>query len=186
MIIQGNKINLRDWKLEDLHFYKSWLLGDQEWKKWDAPYYNENANEHEITESIDKLRNKIVSASFDDPRRTLVIADRENNFFLGQVNSYWISKETNWLAVGIIIFDPNYWRHGIGYEALQLWINHVFNTRPELIRLDLQTWSGNYKMMNLASKLGFSMEGRFRKARIVDGQYYDSIQYGILKEEWKT
>lgn len=186
MMIQGNKINLRDWMLEDLHLYKSWLLGEQEWKKWDAPYYNENANEHEITESIDKLRNKIVSASFDDPRRTLVIADRENNFFLGQVNSYWISKETNWLAVGIIIFDPNYWRHGIGYEALQLWINYIFNTRPELVRLDLQTWSGNYKMMNLASKLGFSMEGRFRKARIVDGQYYDSIQYGILKEEWKT
>lgn len=25
----------------------------------------------------------------------------------------------------------------------------------------------------------------YRKARIVDGQYYDSVSYGILREEWE-
>ncbi len=39
-------------------------------------------------------------------------------------------------------------------------------------------------MMALAEKLGFKKEAEYRKARIVDGQYYDSVSYGILREEW--
>jgi len=41
-------------------------------------------------------------------------------------------------------------------------------------------------MMNLAEKLGFVLEARYRKARIVEDQYYDSISYGILREEWEN
>jgi len=41
-------------------------------------------------------------------------------------------------------------------------------------------------MMNLAEKLGLEKEAVYRKARIVDKQYYDSISYGILKEEWQA
>jgi putative hydrolase of HD superfamily len=39
-------------------------------------------------------------------------------------------------------------------------------------------------MMRLAEKLGFIKEAVYRKARIVNNEYYDSISYGILKEEW--
>ncbi len=41
-------------------------------------------------------------------------------------------------------------------------------------------------MMKLATKLGFRLEGRFRRARIVNGQHFDSMQYGILREEWQA
>lgn len=40
-------------------------------------------------------------------------------------------------------------------------------------------------MMKLAEKLGLEKEAEYRKARIVDGKYYDSISYGILKEDWE-
>lgn len=39
-------------------------------------------------------------------------------------------------------------------------------------------------MMKLATKLGFQEEACFRKARIVKGEYFDSIGYGILREEF--
>jgi RimJ/RimL family protein N-acetyltransferase len=26
--------------------------------------------------------------------------------------------------------------------------------------------------------------GRFRRARVVDGERYDSVVYGVLREEW--
>ena len=29
-------------------------------------------------------------------------------------------------------------------------------------------------------------EAEYRKARIVNGEYYDSVSYGILKEEWQN
>lgn len=40
-------------------------------------------------------------------------------------------------------------------------------------------------MIKLAGKLGFLREACFRNARIVDGKYYDSLGFGILKSEWQ-
>ena len=102
------------------------------------------------------------------------------------VTRYWISQETNWSAVGIVIYDPNNWGKGYGYEALGLWCDYLFATEPRFVRLDCRTWSGNEGMMKLATKLGFQQEAVFRKARIVDGEYYDGMGYGILREEWEA
>jgi RimJ/RimL family protein N-acetyltransferase len=40
-------------------------------------------------------------------------------------------------------------------------------------------------MTRLAVKLGYTLEARFRKARIVKGAYYDGLGYGVLREEWR-
>ncbi|MFN8378228.1 MAG: GNAT family protein [Anaerolineae bacterium] len=85
-----------------------------------------------------------------------------------------------------MIFDPALWARGFGFEALGLWTDYLFQNMPELVRLDLQTWSGNPGMMRLAEKLGYQLEGRFRMARIVKNEYYDSMGYGILREEWQA
>lgn len=105
---------------------------------------------------------------------------------IGLVSRYWISEETQWAAIGIVIYDPAHWRQGIGYEALGLWTDYLFEQQPSWVRLDLRTWSGNTGMMQLAEKLGYTLEARFRKARVVNGQYYDGLGYGVLREEWQA
>ncbi len=105
---------------------------------------------------------------------------------IGRVNRYWQSKETNWLLLGIGIYDEKYWGKGIGAEAFNLWIEYLFREMPELVRLGFSTWSGNIGMIKLGQKLGFIEEARIRKARIVDDKYYDSLSYGILREEWES
>jgi len=40
-------------------------------------------------------------------------------------------------------------------------------------------------MMKVGEKLGFTKEAVFRMARIVEGEYYDGLGYGILRTEWK-
>jgi putative hydrolase of HD superfamily len=100
------------------------------------------------------------------------------------VSRYWISEETRWSAQGIAIYDPAMWRTGIGYEALGLWTDYLFQECPDWVRLDLRTWSGNPGMIGLARKLGYREEARFRRARIVDGAHYDGLGFGILRTEW--
>lgn len=65
------------------------------------------------------------------------------------------------------------WAKGYGTEALSLWTEYLFAAFPQIVRLDLQTWSGNLGMMRLANKLGYQLEARLRKARIVNGAYYN-------------
>jgi RimJ/RimL family protein N-acetyltransferase len=62
-------------------------------------------------------------------------------------------------------------------------VDLLFREHPEIVRLDMRTWSGNTRMMRLAEKLGFKLEACFRKARIVNGEYYDGLGYGLLREE---
>jgi len=183
--LQGNRIHLRDWVVEDLLVYRKWLIGNHQWKKFDAPYYKK-LNEEEIEKHLIKKQEWIEEGDFPNPRKKLVIALKDNNTFLGVLGWYWESKETFWLSTGLVIHDDTYWSKGIGYEAFGLWCQYLLDNMPELARLDLRSWSGNFGMMKLAEKLGFQLEATFRNARIVDGEYFDGVGYGILKEEWQN
>ena len=183
--IEGQKIQLRDWQLKDVTIHERWNTGWHEWMNYDAPYYKSN-NEKLSSEYKQKLTERIKKQEFKAPRRNLVIADMETNVMIGMVSWYWESKETNWMCVGIVIYDEAHWGKGIGYEALGLWCQYLWDSFSEIVRLDLRSWSGNEGMMRLAEKLGFQREATFRKARIVKGEYYDSVGYGVLREEWEV
>ncbi|MCD4820396.1 MAG: GNAT family N-acetyltransferase [Candidatus Cloacimonetes bacterium] len=181
--IIGNQIVLRDWKEKDIEEYYHWNSGKFLWLDFDGPYYP-SISKTELEKRINFLKSQMREKSFPEIRKRIVIVRPKSDRLIGILSRYWINKETFWLAAGISIYDDSYWNNGIGFEALGLWIQYLFDNFSEIVRLDLKTWSGNLGMMKLAEKLGFTLEARFRKARIVDGIYYDSIGYGILREEW--
>lgn len=180
--IAGKRILLRDWEEKDLPPYWHWRQPGHVWQQFDGPYYQETAEE--IKAGFEKLEKQVAERNFPEPRTRLVIADKATDLLIGVVSSYWESIETQWLCAGISLYDEKTWGRGLGKEALGLWVGYLFRARPGLARLDLRTWSGNPGMMRLAEKLGFKLEARFRKARIVNGSYFDSIGYGVLREEW--
>ncbi|MCQ2009802.1 GNAT family N-acetyltransferase [Sporolactobacillus sp. STSJ-5] len=181
--LSGTQIVIRDWKLADKDDCIFWRSPGQYWQKFDGPYYPRKTKE-EIIDLVDEQCEKIKTDSFEAPRKNLAIADKNSDKLIGQVGWYWESKETNWLSAGIAIYNPDFWGNGCGYEAFGLWTEYLFQAMPEIVRVDLRTWSGNFGMMKLAEKLGYTKEACFRKARIVNGEYYDSIGYGVLREEW--
>ena len=98
----------------------------------------------------------------------------------------WEDRKTRWLEVGIVIYDSNYWYGGYGSEALKIWTTKTFNDFSELEHVGLTTWSGNISMMKSAEKIGYKLEGRIRKVRYHMNEYFDSIKYGVLREEWES
>lgn len=180
----GNKVVLRNWIVEDLTEFRKWSTGHHSWMDLNGPYYPQLTLE-ELEQQLNAIQKIIRANSFRKDIKNLVIADSESNRFIGTVNWYWQSQETNWLSIGICLYDEEHWGKGIGFEAMGLWCDHLWEVFPEIARLDLRTWSGNTGMMKLAEKLGFQLEARFRKARVVNGKYYDSIGYGLLREEWR-
>ena len=182
--IVGRRIRLRDWTLEDLPAYQHWLQPDQEWYRHDGPWWGPPRVET-IEAQIEKLRKAILDADWLVPRKQVVIADLATDRFIGTTHWNWKVKETHWRNVGIDIYDPRHRGKGLGFEALGLWTDHLFDVLPEIVRLGIGTWSGNVRMVGLARKLGFLEEARYRRALIVEGEYYDSMGYGVLREEWK-
>jgi RimJ/RimL family protein N-acetyltransferase len=145
-----------------------------EWKKWDAPYY-----EHKSLpfEQFMEQKEKYVHS---ESRWAIAV----NEEVIGTVSYYWEHKPSNWLEMGIGIYDPAFWSGGYGTRALRLWIHHLFTTMP-LVRVGYTTWSGNERMIKVGEKFGMTMEARLRKCRYYNGEYYDSIRMGLLREEWE-
>lgn len=176
-------IQLRKLTLHDLEEYEYWKLPKHKYHELNGPYFKKK-NVTEVKEQIQAIRNDFLQGKpvLDNVR----IISNGVNELIGEVSWYWRSKETNWLEIGIVIFDEQFWGKGIGAIALELWIDEVFKQKPELVRIGLTTWSGNQGMIQLAKKLGMKEEARYRNARILNGKYFDSVSYGILKDEWEN
>lgn len=177
-------IVLRELELKDLEDYLYWNLPSREFHKFNGPYYGKSSEE-ELRKHIEALKLLLLEGNKNVLENKKIIANKDTNEIIGTVNWYWKSQETLWKEIGIVIFNEDYWGYGIGYNALKLWIEEIFVQNPKLIRIGLSTWSGNERMMKLAEKVGLKKEAVYRKARIVDNKYYDSVSYGILKDEWQ-
>jgi RimJ/RimL family protein N-acetyltransferase len=147
---------------------------EPEWKQWDAPYFN-----HKQIPFDEFMWNKDHYVNHDQ-RWAIEVAGE----LVGTVSYYWEHEPSRWLEMGIGIYNPKFWSGGYGTRAFILWINHLFNTLP-LVRVGYTTWSGNERMIKIGEKLGMKMEGRMRKCRYYNGEFYDSIRMGILREEWE-
>ncbi|ADU29010.1 GNAT family N-acetyltransferase [Evansella cellulosilytica] len=170
-----NELIIRPIKENDL--IRLWELTckekEPEWKKWDAPYFEHESMTYEAY--IDK------KFHFPDSENVWVI--EVNKRVIGTVSYYWEHKPSQWLEMGIGIYDPDFWNGGYGTRALRIWIDHLFQSMP-LVRVGYTTWSGNVRMIKVGEKLGMTMEARLRKCRYYNGTYYDSIRMGLLREEW--
>lgn len=176
MIIVNERLTLRPLKKDDMHSF--WALAykdkDPEWKKWDAPYY-----EHQSF-TYDDFMTKVSSQYIEQED---VYGIFKNGRLIGTVSYYWEHKPSNWLEAGIIIYDSTQWNKRYGTPCFKAWITYLFETQS-LVRVGFTTWSGNIRMMRLGEKLGMTLEARLRNCRLYQDEYYDSIRYGVLKEEW--
>ena len=175
-------ITLRIITQEDIAQYRYWQLAHHKYHSLNGPYFKKKSEE-QIDQMVAKISQEISSGKLNPTPKKKIISN-EKNELLGEVSWYWKSEETKWLEIGIVIFDDKNWGKGIGKKALKLWIEELFDTMQEIVRLGLTSWSGNKGMLHLAERIGMKKEAVYRKARIVNGQYFDSVSYGILREEW--
>jgi RimJ/RimL family protein N-acetyltransferase len=172
----GKLVPINDDILDALYYWK-YEEQNQEAKRWNGPYIKEQYVSRDNFK-IEAKRNRYISEKVE--RMLAIIVDEK---CIGSVNAYWVSKETNWLEIGIVIYDKQYWEYGIGTEVFQKWIDYLFKENF-VHRLGISTWSGNERMIRLAKHTGMVEEARIRQARQIAGTYYDAIKMGILKTEW--
>lgn len=177
--MNASKTQVRLRPFYEVDLYTLWEMSmkeeSPEWKKWDAPYYPYSPKTFE-----EFLKNKDYYLNSEK-----VLAIEVNDELIGMVSYYWEHEPSLWLEMGIVIYKPNYWSGGYGTVALTQWIDRLFKKMP-LVRVGYTTWSGNDRMVRVGKKLGMRIEARIRKVRYYNGQYYDSIRMGILREEWES
>jgi RimJ/RimL family protein N-acetyltransferase len=182
IIASGERVVLRDRQTSDVESYLRWQTHG-EWRLYDAPWENEDvprtAEEEEAFRErfLEKCRQELPM-----PRKWAMIATLEGEP-LGWVNRYG-DKSFPAYRVGIDVCEDAYLNQGIGTEALGLWVNYLF-ANSGVHRIGLDTWSFNGRMMRVAEKAGFVLEGAERELMQWQGKWLDLVHFGMLRKEWK-
>jgi [ribosomal protein S5]-alanine N-acetyltransferase len=83
--------------------------------------------------------------------------------------------------IGYWLAKP-YWGQGIMTDAVRAFVSYAF-AELGVVRLTAHVLDSNIASARVLEKNGFTLEGRFRKHFLKDGQLIDARYYGLLKEE---
>jgi len=86
-----------------------------------------------------------------------------------------------WLGIGI--GERAYWNKGYGSEAMQILARYGFEMLG-LKKISLNVYGFNQRAIRVYEKMGFKKEGCVKEFLNRDGQRWDLIFMGLLREEW--
>jgi RimJ/RimL family protein N-acetyltransferase len=112
------------------------------------------------------------------------IRRKEDNGLLGFVRLSWIEWSHGAATLQMGIGDPAERGKGYGSQALGLFLRFAFD-ELNLYRLTAVVGEDNPGGVNFFQKFGFVEEVRRRKALLRDGQTYDLLMLGLLRDEWR-
>jgi ribosomal protein S18 acetylase RimI-like enzyme len=81
-----------------------------------------------------------------------------------------------------IAIHPDFQGQGIGKSLFSRLLSDIEQSRPDILRVELFTAESNPRAMALYQKLGFEIEGRFRRRFTRDGRVFeDDIAMGWVR-----
>lgn len=189
MEIKYQNIVLRDMRESDIDDEIRWNTIETQWTLWDAPWEMEEELRNFDPEKHREKELKWIGIRKPDHRLSLEI-DTVDGVHIGSVSAYCIDDNFDWYklnteddrqnanwAVGIEINESAYWSNGWGTQALTAFVK--YHLEDGYNKLYTQTWSGNFRMIGLAKKLGFVECNRESGVRLVRGERFDGLTFRL-------
>lgn len=154
--------------------YVSWL-NDREVCKYNRHCTIPNTKEKTLA-YIDSLKNNSSSIVF-------AIMEKETSLHVGNIALQNIDFINSNADISIIIGEKSAWGKAYATECYKVIIHYAFYTL-NLHRVYIGTHKKNIAMQKVAQKLGMRHEGTKKEAIFKDGQYFDILLYGLLKDEY--
>ena len=134
-----------------------------------------------------KKRYEAIEKEVDESKRLFhfTIRSKEDGRLVGYVRIEWIEWTHGTGNLKLAIGDPADRDKGYGSEALRLILRYAFQSstsiacRPWWVMIIRQR-------IRFFIRHGFVEEVRRRKAVLRDGQTYDLLHLGLLREEWQA
>jgi ribosomal-protein-serine acetyltransferase len=102
--------------------------------------------------------------------------------WIGSMGFHTISLTSDWAEIGYWI-AKDYEGKGLMTECVEAMIAYGFN-ELNLHRIQIKCVAYNIKSKAIPERLGFKLEGTIRENRKKDGEFYDTLTFGLLKNEW--
>lgn len=172
--LRGRNVNLRRHQLEDLPAVVGWYRD---------PELGRLTRYHSAPMSPEEVERFFRGRLLADDALAYAIEELPSRRLIGFTTFSGLDPENGSVLFHITIGERDAWNRGLGTEATELMLGHAFE-RLGLHRVGLSVFSYNTRAIRAYEKVGFRHEGRLREAIQRDGDYWDEIHMGILREEW--
>jgi [ribosomal protein S5]-alanine N-acetyltransferase len=109
---------------------------------------------------------------------------KDTDEFIGTQRIGHIDWRTGIGDIGILIGDKKSWGKGFATQAVGVACKYAFSVLS-LRKLTGGTPETNVAMCKCFEHIGFQQEGRLRKQLLINGEYYDHIFFGLLKDYYR-
>lgn len=169
IVIHTHRLTLRPRVAEDADALHSSFSDPAVMKYWSRP----------PTKSLEETRAYVAEKLANNAEHSCSWAVEGDGMFAGTVDLF------NWrnriMEVGYLI-DKAHQGKGFAYEAVHAALEFGFK-ELNLHRIEAQLHPDNSASARLLEKLGFRREGLMRQNYFIDGQYNDTLVYGLLASD---
>lgn len=102
---------------------------------------------------------------------------------LGMAAYLRITPDTGTIEIGHVHYAPELRRTAMATEAISLMLGYAFDTL-RYRRCEWKCDALNAASRRAATRLGFTLEGIFRKASVVKGRNRDTAWFSMIDDEW--
>ena len=133
-----------------------------------------------------KKRYEAIEKEIDESHNSFhfMVRSKEDERLIGLARIEWIEWSHGAGGLKLAIGDVKDRRQGYASEVMQLLLRFAFD-ELNLYRLSAVVGEDNLAGLALLKKFGFVEEVRRRKALLRDGQFFDLIHLGLLRNEWQ-
>lgn len=175
-MLKGKMISLKSIEPEDLEQLRIWR---------NLPEYRKHFREYKEINSAMQL--KWYESRVVNDNNTLMFSIRDNETdelwgCCGLCYINWVGRHAD-LSLYIGKDECYIDEQGLAEEACALLFDYAFNELG-LNKVWTELYEFDNKKIDLYSKLGMTIDGRWRKQYFYNGRWWDSLLLEILAEEW--
>jgi RimJ/RimL family protein N-acetyltransferase len=173
---QGKKIRLRAVEPEDAQYFIRWNLDSERARNLDFIWPPQS--EAAVKTWVEEQSRRRMEAN---DGYTWVI-ENEKGEPVGSIDTHHCRPHDGTFNYALDI-DPQHRHKGYASEAILLVLKYYFE-ELHYQKVSVSVHADNPDSIHLHEKLGFQLEGRFRRAFFTRGQYVDVLWYGMTVEEF--
>lgn len=173
--LNGDKVYLRPLGNADIsEQYLRWLNDEQ---------INQYSERRGKNYTLKDLHNYIDEANTSFNLLQLGIFISQDSSHVGNISLRITNIGARVAEVATLIGETDYWGRGIIVDAAKTLIHFAFQ-KIKLRKITLGNYSLNRASTFKSKQLGATLEGRFRESALINGEYVDTLEFGLFPDNF--